>query len=213
MEFTRINGILERLAAHYPQAKTSLVFKDPYELFAATVLSAQTTDEQVNRITAALFKRVPTVEALAQMTPAELEPYLQSCGLYRHKSRYLIEAARVIVAEYGGRIPDRFDDLIKLPGVGRKTANVVLSSAFGLPALAVDTHVFRVSKRLGLACGATVDQVEEALKKVVPRDDWSIVHHRLIAHGRNLCHARRPRCDRCFLPDLCLYAAERGDSK
>lgn len=208
---TRVRLILDGLAEQYPQAGTSLHFANPFQLFVATVLSAQTTDEQVNRITAALFKAVPTVQDLAAMEPGELEPYLKSCGLYRHKSRYLVEAARIIVKDFGGSIPEEFDQLIKLPGVGRKTANIIVSAAFGRPALAVDTHVFRVSRRLGLADGKTVEAVEEQLKTSVPSREWVLLHHRLIAHGRSLCTARSPQCRGCFLVCLCPSGQERGE--
>jgi endonuclease III len=208
----RASLILEKLAAYYSKVKTSLIYSNPFELFVATILSAQTTDEQVNRITAALFSAVPTVFIMSQMKPSELEPYLKSCGLYRHKSRYLVESSRIIVNQYNGRIPDTYEELIKLPGVGRKSANVIISTAFGKPALAVDTHVFRVSKRLGLAEGLTVETVEDQLKKIVTPKEWSACHHRLIAHGRSICYARNPGCTQCFLNDLCLYP-QRSDSR
>lgn len=205
-----IERIRAELAAHYPEASTSLNFLSPYQLFVATVLSAQTTDQQVNKITASLFKVFPTVKSLAQAEPDQLEPYLKSCGLYRHKSRFLVEASRIIVEQYQGEIPDNFEELIKLPGVGRKTANVIISSAFGQPALAVDTHVFRVSKRIGLSSAADPAGVEEQLKTVIPKQEWTATHHRLIRHGRTTCHARKPGCDNCFLKGYCLYALERG---
>lgn len=200
--------IIAKLAEHYPEAKTSLVFNNPFQLFVATVLSAQTTDEQVNKITVELFKAVPTVFVMSGMTAAELEPHLKSCGLYRNKSRFLIEASRIIVERYDGVVPDDFNELVKLPGVGRKTANVIISSAFGKPALAVDTHVFRVSKRLGLTDGSSVELVEEQLKSVITIEAWSISHHYLIAHGRLICHARNPQCEVCFLKQNCLHAKE-----
>lgn len=205
----RVGLILEILALHYPQAKTSLTFDNPYQLFVAAILSAQTTDEQVNRITTRLFAAIPSVFVMSHMEPSELEPYLKSCGLYRLKSRYLIEASRIIVDRYSGQIPDNFAELITLPGIGRKTANVIISSAFGKPALAVDTHVFRVSGRLGLADGGKVEVVEKQLNSVIPKDQWSNVHHRLINHGRNLCHARNPQCESCFLENICRFAQER----
>lgn len=211
-EKTRTGLILKRLAEHYPEAKTGLKYDNPFQLFVATVLSAQTTDEQVNRITAELFKAVPSIFELSRMKASELEPFVRRCGLYRHKSRYLIEAAKIIVDRYGGRIPDQREELIKLPGVGRKTANIIISSAYGQPAIAVDTHVFRVSKRLGLADGKNVEQVEKQLEQAIPIAEWSDSHHRLITHGRRLCQARSPRCGSCFLEDLCVYARERGDS-
>jgi len=204
-----VASILRRLALYYPYAKTALVYDSPFQLLVATVLSAQTTDEQVNRITGQLFSAVPSIYELSRMKPSELEPFLKSCGLYRHKSKNLINAAKIIVEKHGGRVPDSFEELLKLPGVGRKTANVIISSAFGKPALAVDTHVFRVSRRLGLADGATADLVESQLKRIIPIDCWSDAHHRLIAHGRSVCHARKPLCSKCFLENLCLYAVER----
>lgn len=200
-----VNEILKRLADHYPRVRSGLVYKNNYQLFVATVLSAQTTDEQVNRITGPLFEAVPDIFIMSALKSSELEPYLKSCGLYRHKSRYLIEASKIIVEKYSGRVPDNYDQLIKLPGVGRKTANVVISSGFGKAALAVDTHVFRVSKRIGLAKGKTVNSVEEELKELIPKDEWVALHHRLIAHGRALCQARSPKCALCFINDLCPY--------
>lgn len=188
---------------HYPRAETRLNYRSPFQLFVATVLSAQTTDEQVNRISEKLFYAIPTARDMAKMEPTELEPYLKGCGLYRVKSRYLVEAAVKIVRDYGGRLPDRFEDLAALPGAGRKTANVVLNSAFGKPALAVDTHVYRVSRRLGLAVGPGVEKVEQELKEKLPEHQWGAAHHRLIAHGRRLCTARAPQCKECFLSGHC----------
>ena len=205
-----IEKIRFKLANHYPDAKTSLDYLNPYQLFVATVLSAQTTDQQVNKITASLFTAFPTVGDLAHSEPNQLEPFLKSCGLYRHKSRFLIEASRMIVEQYNGEIPDSFEELIKLPGVGRKTANVIISSAFGQPALAVDTHVFRVSKRIGLASCADAAGVEEQLKAVIPQEEWTATHHRLIRHGRTTCDARKPDCKNCFLNGYCFFALERG---
>ncbi|MDY6825766.1 MAG: endonuclease III [Bacillota bacterium] len=210
-ERERIRLILNLLADHYPLAKTRLVFKNKYQLFVATVLSAQTTDDQVNKITARLFKEITSFSVMAKMTPEELEQYVKSCGLYRNKSRSLVRASRIIEKEYGGRLPDSFDELIKLPGVGRKTANIIISAGFEKPALAVDTHVFRVSKRLGLAEGKDVTSVEEQLKKVIPRGKWIDLHHRLIAHGRAVCFARNPRCEQCFLANLCFYVQKKGE--
>ena len=192
------------LEKHYPRARSGLEFRNSFQLFVAVLLSAQTTDRQVNRITAPLFDAVPTVQAMASLEPTELEPYLRRCGLYRNKSRYLIEASQMIVHRFGGELPDNFADLTSLPGIGRKSANVILNSAFGKPALAVDTHVFRVSRRLGLACSKTTAGVEEELKGRLSPDKWGPAHHRLIAHGRSLCRARNPQCSRCFLKDLCI---------
>ena len=202
---------MDRLVAHYPEVKSGLVYNNPYQLFVATVLSAQTTDQQVNRITKKLFDAAPDIYELSKMEPSQLEQYVKSCGLYRQKGKSLIAAARIIVKEYSGRIPENFDQLIRLPGVGRKTANVIISSAFDQPALAVDTHVFRVSRRLGLADATAVELVEEQLKKVIPREHWSESHHRLIAHGRAICHARKPDCEACFIAELCPYYKKGGE--
>jgi endonuclease III len=213
LDHDQIEAIRRELSTHYPDVKTSLNYSNPYQLFVATVLSAQTTDQQVNKITADFFKVFPTVYDLVNLEPHELEPYLKRCGLYRHKSRYLIDASRMIVEQHSGKVPDRFEQLLKLPGVGRKTANVILSSAFGQPALAVDTHVFRVSRRLGLSSEKDVAKVEEQLKEIIPVDEWTAIHHRLIWHGRSTCHARKPNCRSCFLELLCLFALERRDSQ
>ena len=211
LETEQIRLILNLLAEHYPLAKTSLIFKNEYQLFVATVLSAQTTDEQVNKITTKLFAAVPSFQEMAEMKPEELEQFVQSCGLYRQKSRSLVRASQIVEQQYGGRLPDDFDELVKLPGVGRKTANIVISTAYGKPALAVDTHVFRVSRRLGLADGNDVISVEEQLKKTIPEEKWIDFHHRLIAHGRAICTARRPRCKECFLAGACACALKKGE--
>ncbi|NMA92174.1 MAG: endonuclease III [Firmicutes bacterium] len=199
----RVKEIFVLLGESYPQAGSGLKFKNPFQLFVATVLSAQTTDRQVNRITKELFAWVKGPEELAALEPGQLEPYLKGCGLYRNKSRYLVAAAQKIVDDYGGEIPGRFEELISLPGVGRKTANVILSAAFGIPALAVDTHVYRVSRRLGLAKGNTAAKVERELTELLPPEIWIAAHHRLIAHGRRVCRARGPRCRSCVLEHLC----------
>jgi endonuclease III len=211
LEKERIRLILKLLAEHYPLAKTSLVFKNKYQLFVATVLSAQTTDEQVNKITVKLFDDISSFSAMAKMTPEELEQYVKSCGLYKNKSRSLVKASKIIEKQYGGSLPESFDELVKLPGVGRKTANIIISVGFKKAALAVDTHVFRVSKRLGIADGTDVISVEEQLKKVIRRENWIDLHHRLIAHGRAVCSARNPRCDQCFLASLCFYVQKKGE--
>ncbi len=205
----KVKLIIEKLNISYPGAASGLVFDNPYQLFVATVLSAQTTDGQVNRITEKLFAIIPTVHHLAAMGPEDLKPYIKNCGLYHNKSKHLIAAAKMIVENYQGAIPDSIEELLKLPGVGRKTANVIVSNAYGIPALAVDTHVFRVSNRLGLANSRNLEIVEEQLKTLIPSFKWIDAHHQLIAHGRNLCTARNPKCRHCFLSDLCAFAAER----
>lgn len=204
-ELERSRRIFKLLERRYPFPRTRLIHADPFQLFIAVLLSAQTTDEQVNRITEKLFPAISTPQQLARFQPEELEPYLKGCGLYRNKSRYLVEASRMIVKDFGGELPDEFDSLMMLPGIGRKCANVILNVGFGKPALAVDTHVFRVSRRLGLAAGRKPEEVEEQLKVLLPPAEWGRAHQRLIAFGREICKARIPRCAECPLSDLCSW--------
>lgn len=195
--------ILEGLKRAHPEARAELDFSNPFELLVATILSAQATDVQVNKVTPALFAAAGTPAEMARMEESEMERYIRSIGLWRNKGRNLIAMSRILRDAYGGRVPDRLEELVKLPGVGRKTANVVLSNAFGIPAIAVDTHVFRVANRLGLACGKDVVETEEQLMKVIPREEWSLMHHCLIFHGRRVCKARNPACSDCTLLPLC----------
>jgi len=203
--------ILEKLAAEYPEAKTELNFTTPFELLVATILSAQTTDRQVNKVTAVLFKKYNTAEDFARLTPAELAEEIKSIGLYRNKSKFIVETSKIIMEEYGGEVPAIREELMKLPGVGRKTANVILSSAFNKAAIAVDTHVFRVANRIGLADSDNVLEVEKQLMEKFPEDLWSKLHHWLIFHGRRVCKARNPACDSCVLREDCLYYNKRGE--
>ncbi len=201
----RLQQILFLLEKHYPVAKTGLHYQNPFQLLVATLLSARTTDTQVNRVTAMLFARAGTPQALSEMKPEELEPLLQECGLFRQKSRHLVQLSRLLLERHNGSVPKTRDELLALPGVGRKTANVVLSSAHGIPALAVDTHVFRVSRRIGLAAGKRVKEIEKDLTENLPPEEWAPLHHRLIAHGRAFCKARHPLCGDCFLLHLCSH--------
>jgi endonuclease-3 len=198
-----VRRILEILRARYPDAGTALAFRNPFELLVATILSAQCTDQRVNLVTPGLFARFPTAEAMAAADEDTVAALISSCGLYRSKARHLVAAARALVAHHGGRVPARADALRALPGVGPKTANVVLSNAFAIPAIAVDTHVFRVARRLGLANGRTPEEVEAQLRRRIPRADWSQAHHWLIWHGRTICHARAPACGDCPLAPYC----------
>lgn len=203
MASARQKEILRRLARLYPNPKTALVWTTPFELLVATVLSAQSTDRRVNEVTARLFPEAGTPEAMARLTPSELAEKIRDVGLFRTKAKHLVELARIILDEHGGEVPCEREALEALPGVGRKTANVVLANAFGVPAIAVDTHVFRVANRLRLAHARTPEQTERDLMRVVPRKDWADAHHWLIYHGRRVCHARRPACADCALLDLC----------
>lgn len=201
--------ILAILAATYGGATTALEYSSHFELLVAVVLSAQCTDTRVNIITARLFPAYNTPAKMLALGEAGLAELIRDCGLYRGKARNLIAACAMLLEEYGGEVPGRFEDLTRLPGVGRKTANVLLSQLFAVPAIAVDTHVFRVANRLGLASGKTPEQVEEGLMKIVPRRDWGEAHHWLIWHGRKICKARRPDCGGCPLKELCPSAFKR----
>ena len=200
----RIPYILKTLESLYPDAVPELHFTNPYETLVATMLSAQSTDKQVNKVTPAVFRDYPTVSSMAQTTPEILFPYVKSCG-FASKAANIVMAARKIMAEYGGEVPGDLDRLISLPGVGRKTANVVLANAFHIPAMAVDTHVFRVSNRLGLASAGSIEKTERQLMQNIPREDWIRAHHWLIYHGRRVCKAQRPLCGACALRDVCFY--------
>ena len=201
--------ILNRLEGMYPEAKAELVFSNPYEMLVATMLSAQCTDRQVNRVTPAVFERYPDANAMAEAQVEDLFPMVKSCG-FRSKAGNIIAACRIIREEHGGQVPDTREELTKLPGVGRKTANVVLSNAFGIPAFAVDTHVFRVSNRLGLCRADTVEETERQMTRLIPEEKWGQAHHWLIWHGRRVCKAQRPLCEECGLRDLCPHSASSG---
>lgn len=187
----------------YRGAKPELVFSNAFELLIAVILSAQCTDKRVNVTTARLFQKAATPEAILEMGLAQLEEEIRDCGLFRNKAKNILAACRILCEKFGGQVPDSFTDLESLPGVGRKTANVVMSVAFHHPAIAVDTHVFRISNRLKLAVGTTPLEVEKELQRVIPREKWSDAHHWLIWHGRKICKARKPLCGTCPLADVC----------
>ena len=196
---------LAELARLYPDAKPALVYTTPYELLVAVILSAQCTDERVNKVTAVLFEKYSTPQAMVTLSQKELEKYIFSCGFYRMKSEHILSASRDILEKFDGEVPGTMEDLMSLAGVGKKTANVVYSVAFGGDAIAVDTHVFRVSNRLGLAKGKNPLEVEAGLNKAIPKSDWSKAHHWLIYHGRRVCHSQKPDCEGCTLQDVCDY--------
>lgn len=187
----------------YPYAETELNFTNPFELLVAVILSAQCTDKRVNMITPALFKRFPTPLALSEADLSEVEELIKSCGFYHNKALNIIGASKKIMSDFGGEVPKSWDDLITLPGVGRKTANVVYAVAFGGDAIAVDTHVYRVSRRIGLSSGKTPEKVELDLQQAFDKDKWSKAHHLLIFHGRRCCHSRKPDCENCNLKFIC----------
>ena len=198
--------ILAELERLYPDAKPALHFANPYQLLVAVILSAQCTDVKVNLVTPALFAAYPDAAALAGAEPEQVEPYIRTCGLYHNKAKNLVLTARALVERYGGEVPADHNALESLPGVGRKTANVVMSCAFGEDAIAVDTHVFRVSNRLGLADASDVLKTEQQLMENIPKDQWSRAHHWLIFHGRRVCASRKPACETCTLRAWCDYA-------
>lgn len=197
--------VLRRMEDFYGELKPALEYGSQYELLVAVMLSAQCTDVRVNIVTRELFKRYNTPEAMAALEPDELEPMIRSCGLAASKSKNIVAMSRILVEKYGSSVPADIGELNALPGVGRKTANVVGSVAFGISAIAVDTHVFRVSNRIGLVNAKDVKKTEEQLMRVIPRDKWSMAHHWLIWHGRKLCMARKPSCQSCFLCDVCDF--------
>ena len=199
--------MVTRLKAEFPDARTELDWKNPLELLVATMLSAQTTDVQVNRVTQTLFAKYRTAEDYAHADPTELEEDIRPTGFYRNKARSLRNMADVLVDEHGGEVPSTMLQLVALPGVGRKTANVVLGNAFGVDeGIVVDTHVRRVSGRLGLTENKDPVKIEQDLMKVVPQEDWTVFSHLLILHGRRTCKARKPDCPNCILNDICPSA-------
>ena len=204
MDARRAAQVMAALQELYPEARPELHFRNPFETLIATILSAQCTDRRVNLVTERLFPLYPDAFAMAKLTPEELEPLIRECGLYRNKAKNIVAACRALVEQYDGRVPDTRKALMALPGVGQKTAGVVLLAAFGDDQIPVDTHVFRVARRIGLADANTPEKVEAQLRDLLDRDIWSLGHHLIIWHGRRCCHARKPECGRCPLNEgLC----------
>src|SRR5579863_9697495 len=200
----RVADILKRLNDLYPEVTCALTHASAWELLVATILSAQSTDVNVNRVTPEVFRKYPTVEAFAALTPEQLEPDVRSTGFFRNKSKSVVGAAKMIVAEFGGEVPDDMEKLLTLPGVARKTANVVLGSWFKkAEGVVVDTHVHRISRRLELTAQNDPQKIEQDLMKVIPRDKWILFSHQIIWHGRSLCIARKPKCAECALENIC----------
>ena len=208
MRFSR-KAVLNILEELYPDARPELNFRNPYETLVAVMLSAQCTDKQVNKVTPALFERYPTVESMAAASVEDVYPMVKSCG-FKTKASNIVESCRLIMLRHGGEVPGDMQALTALPGVGQKTANVVLANAFGVPTIAVDTHVFRVSNRIGLADAKNVEETERQLQKAIPKKDWVAAHHWLIFHGRRVCHARNPECGVCALQPMCKAAKAAG---
>lgn len=205
-----IRHVLDTIAGMFPDARCELEHENPFELTIAVLLSAQCTDVLVNKVTKNLFKKYKTPEDYLQVPLEELQQDIKSIGLYRNKAKYIKQLCQMLIEKFNGEVPNTYEELIQLPGVGRKTANVVLSTAFNVPAIAVDTHVERVSKRLGICRWKdTPLQVEKTLMKKVPKEEWSITHHRLIFFGRYHCKAQNPQCEACPLLELCREGRKR----
>lgn len=213
MNPTKRHEIFSRLRELNPHPTTELEYKTPFELLIAVILSAQATDKGVNLATRKLFPKANTPAAIYKLGIAGLERYIQSIGLYHSKAKHIIAACKILVEQYGGEVPRTREALESLPGVGRKTANVILNTAFGEPTIAVDTHIFRVANRIGLAPGKTVLEVERKLLKLIPQEFRLDAHHWLILHGRYVCKARKPNCPECMLRDLCEFKQKTPSSK
>lgn len=200
----RAKEIISLLKNYYPDAKCSLDFKNPFELLVATVLSAQCTDERVNKVTPALFKKYPDAKTMAKADIAELEEFVRSTGFYKNKAKNLKNTSEILTNTHGGEIPKSLDELTHLSGVGKKTANVVLGTAYGIASgIVVDTHVGRLSQRLGLTKSKTPEKIQNDLEKIIPKENWIEWSHLLIYHGRQICKARKPQCEVCFLQETC----------
>lgn len=195
--------VLEQLKKQHPEAGCELTFGSVFQLLVAVILSAQCTDKRVNAVTDKLFLKYATPYDFAKLSEEELGREIFSCGFYKNKSKNIISMSKDLIERFDGKVPDTMEDLTSLAGVGRKTASVVLSVAYKVPAMPVDTHVFRLSRRIGLSDGDTVEKVEQDLRKTYAQEDWYDVHHTLIFHGRYVCHSRKPNCEECFLKELC----------
>ncbi len=207
MTKTNIDEIKKRLKEHYPKVKIALNFSNPMELLVATILSAQCTDIMVNKVTASLFQKYPSVNAYAEADLVDFEQDIKSTGFYHNKAKNIINTAKIILEQFGGEIPATMEELVTLPGVARKTANIVLYNAYGIvDGLAVDTHVRRLSQRLGLTKNEDPEKIEQDLMKQIPKSEWGNFSYLLIDHGRQICSAKKPNCAGCFLNDICPSA-------
>jgi len=201
----KVEKLIELFSKHYPEPGTALNFSTPFELLIATILSAQTTDIQVNKVTEDLFEKYNTPGSMLQLSQKELENKINSIGLFRNKAKYILKTCKILLNDFEGEVPKTRKELMQLSGVGRKTANVVLANAFFKAAFPVDTHVFRVSARLGLSSGENVKRTEEELTDLIPKKYWIDFHHWLIDHGRAVCKAQNPDCENCFASGICSY--------
>ncbi len=209
----KVDNLIEALKQAYPDPACALHYKKDYELMIAVRLSAQCTDERVNQITPALFARYPTLEAFAGADVAEVETLVHSCGFYRHKARDIVRASRMLLEEYGGKVPNTMEELLRLPGVGRKTANLLLGDLYGVPGSVVcDTHCIRISNKLGLAKGKEPEKVEQQLRGILPPEESSDFCHRIVLHGRAVCTARSPKCGQCTLAPWCDFFHFSGNT-
>ena len=206
----RVPLLMAKLAELYPETRTALDYANPLQLVVATILSAQCTDKRVNQVTPALFERFPTAQSFADAKLRDIQEFIRSTGFFRNKSRYIRAFCRAIVKHHGGEVPGTLAELVKLPGLGRKSANVVLGEGFGVPGVTVDTHVGRLSRRLGLSVKTNPVQVERDLMRHVPQPEWTRFSHQLILHGRQVCKSRKPRCSECALAELCPQRGVRG---
>ena len=198
-----VQKIIDALVHEYPDAGCELDYGTKYQLLVSVILSAQTTDAAVNMVTPELFETAPDPGSMLKLSQEELESHIRRIGLYKNKAKNVLAMTTMLVEKFGGEVPGNFDDLVSLPGVGRKTANVVLAEAFGQQQIAVDTHVFRLANRIGLTAAKDVLQTELGLQKALPHDKWTLMHHALIIHGRRCCHARKPECEHCPIEDIC----------
>ncbi|MBQ8614304.1 MAG: endonuclease III [Ruminiclostridium sp.] len=206
----KAKSIISLLKTEYPEVKCALIYSEPHELLIATRLSAQCTDKRVNMVTPDMFRRYPTIKDFAEADISDIEEYIKSCGLYKTKAKDISEMCRMLHEEYNDIVPDTIDELTKLPGVGRKTANLICGDLYGKPAYVCDTHVIRLTNRLGLAEGKDAFGVEKQLVKIIPADESLNFCHRLVWHGRLVCNARKPECDRCCLSELCPTHNSKG---
>ena len=209
---SKIPEVLAELESMHPEAACALDHGSRFQLLVAVMLSAQTTDVSVNKVTPVLFEKYPTAEAMAKADPLEVQEIIKTIGLYKNKSKNVVSLAKMLTEEYGGEVPGEYEKLVKLPGVGRKTANVVLAEGFGKARIAVDTHVFRVANRIGLAAGKDPTEVEETLMARLPESRWIRAHHLIIFHGRKVCHARNPECAKCGLKGMCVWFEDNHGS-